>query len=792
MAVIENRFVCDLSKPVQAQALKGNVFSLDNAGSRISVLIYNNGQPATISGSITANCILPDGSTVNVNGSLTTEGDGSKAYVDIPQSCLLITGILKIAVKCTSSGVITTLAAIVANVYMTKTDNVITPSQQIITDWNAEISAAIAMQDAAIATQDGKIADLKSALSAETYNLWTGDPSYSFTRRERIYIDLPAGTYTISAYVTTDDTSYTKSVVVFCDSNNNEIETVELDRSTQAYTSFTLSSAITYVWLYSVKKTTSTGIDATYANIMIYTGTSEKAYVPHICAADYISRLKNNEQDDEIEDITNTIGSTPMGTTANTVTGAIAEHTGEIDVQGAVLNKVSEETYNIWTGNPTYSFTRRERVPVSISAGTYTVSAIVITNDTSDTESSIIFTDGDGVTIGSAQLKRGYRNYSTVTLASAVSYVWLYSVKTNTSTGIDATWSNIMISSGSDEKPYLPHLSAIDAEARLVTNRNEVPSYYRSHIDSKIATILANMERVGRHGFTFVFITDPHWDKNYHNSPVLIHEIMEKVGINDVICGGDVIGEGTKAYAENLMLDFINSFKSYGITFPVCYGNHDGNWNPSGDQREHPERKLSENEVWALIESQYDKHPVIYISDEGFNFYIDYPNTNTRVIFLDTGDTRTIEGHDTPGLYFTDWEMYADALMDAGNKNIIVMPHAPATNAIGKTLCKIANKYNARESYIGEELTYNFANATGHVYIVIGGHSHEDNSSTPETGGISWVISDSDSTRTNSGIEPTPGTINEQAFDVVTVDYETGVSYFVRIGRGSDRTIPST
>ena len=158
MAVVENRFVCDLSKPVQAQVLKGNVFSLDNLGSRLSVLIYDNGQPANISGSVTANCILPDGSTVNVNGSLTTENGGSKAYVDVPQSCLLLPGILKIAIKCTSSSVITTLAAIVANVYMTKTDNVITPSQQIITDWNAEISASLANQDA-------EISDLKSALT---------------------------------------------------------------------------------------------------------------------------------------------------------------------------------------------------------------------------------------------------------------------------------------------------------------------------------------------------------------------------------------------------------------------------------------------------------------------------------------------------------------------------------------------------------------------------------------------------------------------------------------------------
>lgn len=168
MAVVENRFVCDLSKPVQAQALKGNVFSLDNLGSRLSVLIYNNGQHATISGSITANCILPDGSTVNINGVLTTENGGSKAYVDVPQSCLLIPGILKIAIKCTSSSVITTLAAIVANVYMTKTDNVITPSQQIIDDWNAEISSAIGTQDAKILAIETEIGNTALPTTAQT------------------------------------------------------------------------------------------------------------------------------------------------------------------------------------------------------------------------------------------------------------------------------------------------------------------------------------------------------------------------------------------------------------------------------------------------------------------------------------------------------------------------------------------------------------------------------------------------------------------------------------------------
>ena len=92
MAKITSWFNCDLQGAVKVQTLEGNVFSLDNLGSRIGVRIFDNGAKATVSGSATANCILPDGSTVNVNGTLTTVDGQSVAYVDIPQSCLLIPG----------------------------------------------------------------------------------------------------------------------------------------------------------------------------------------------------------------------------------------------------------------------------------------------------------------------------------------------------------------------------------------------------------------------------------------------------------------------------------------------------------------------------------------------------------------------------------------------------------------------------------------------------------------------------------------------------------------------------
>ena len=201
--------------------------------------------------------------------------------------------------------------------------------------------------------------------------------------------------------------------------------------------------------------------------------------------------------------------------------------------------------------------------------------------------------------------------------------------------------------------------------------------------------------------------------------------------------------------------------------------------------------------MWALIEAQYDKYSPIRFNDWGINYYIDYPITNTRLIFVDTGDTRDVDG--TSGIFYTDYEGYADALMQSGNKNIIIIAHAVDTNSIGTRLCRIANHYNNRALCETSYLTYDFSEATGHVYVVIGGHGHVDMMATPTEGGISWIMTDCDALISHTttievdgeevDFSPVIGTVTEQAFDVVTVNFNTGITKCVRIGRGVDRQI---
>ena len=141
MAVIETWFNQDLQHPVKARYLDGNVFSQDNQGNLIGVNVYNNGSPASLTGTVSANVIRADGATVAVSGMLA----GNKASVVLPQSAYAVPGVISIIIKLTTSGVITTLCAIVANVYQSTTDTIVDPGTIIpsIESLIAEINAAI-------------------------------------------------------------------------------------------------------------------------------------------------------------------------------------------------------------------------------------------------------------------------------------------------------------------------------------------------------------------------------------------------------------------------------------------------------------------------------------------------------------------------------------------------------------------------------------------------------------------------------------------------------------------------
>ena len=123
MARIESWFDQDIKKPVKVHHISGNVFTQDNLGNLIGVRVFDHGEAVTLSGSVSANVIRPDGGTVAVEGSLSE----NTASVTLPQAAYAYPGMIAVIVKLTSESVVTTLCAVTAIVYRSTTDVTIDP-----------------------------------------------------------------------------------------------------------------------------------------------------------------------------------------------------------------------------------------------------------------------------------------------------------------------------------------------------------------------------------------------------------------------------------------------------------------------------------------------------------------------------------------------------------------------------------------------------------------------------------------------------------------------------------------
>ena len=146
MARIETWFNQDLQEPVRLRYLDGSMFSADNKGNLIGVIVTDGGNAATLTGSVTGYCILASGLSIPVAGTLTN----NKASIVLPDTAYAGPGLINIIIKLVGSGFTTTLAAVVSNV-IGLGEVVESPSQATIDQWEAQINATIsALQTGAV------------------------------------------------------------------------------------------------------------------------------------------------------------------------------------------------------------------------------------------------------------------------------------------------------------------------------------------------------------------------------------------------------------------------------------------------------------------------------------------------------------------------------------------------------------------------------------------------------------------------------------------------------------------
>lgn len=154
MALVETWYNQDLHSPVVVHHLQGNVFSQDNQGNLIGVHVFEDGDPATLSGTVTAYVVRADGATVPVNGVLS----GNTCYAILDSACYEVEGTLSIVIKLAGGGSTTTLCAVVAYVYKSVTDTAVDPGTII-----PSIEDLIEAIDEAVASIPSDYSDLSNA-----------------------------------------------------------------------------------------------------------------------------------------------------------------------------------------------------------------------------------------------------------------------------------------------------------------------------------------------------------------------------------------------------------------------------------------------------------------------------------------------------------------------------------------------------------------------------------------------------------------------------------------------------
>ena len=326
--------------------------------------------------------------------------------------------------------------------------------------------------------------------------------------------------------------------------------------------------------------------------------------------------------------------------------------------------------------------------------------------------------------------------------------------------------------------------------------REQVPTYYNEHLSTKIGVIngLKNDNAI-----QFSFATDYH-EGTYNNAGTLrsvITEVIRGTNANIVFNGGDTWSSGTSAIdtktARDRLIDGVNNtIPDTECDWFFVLGNHDtgldylvqdGNTQTFGPY-------FTTKVFQYLMGGNLSGNDIIYDPNStDMCYYMDKDNFRFIVLNNDLVTEGASESQ------YNTLKFLSKALLSANGKTIIIITHKLCNNQgvfyNGASLVgQMVVNYNARTTYqLATNQIARFANCTGKVACLIGGHLHEDYSTTLSDG-TPVIIT----TSTNAGAGEDMGetrtrdTYLENAFDVFTVNSSTKQIKATRIGAGSDRT----
>ena len=421
--------------------------------------------------------------------------------------------------------------------------------------------------------------------------------------------------------------------------------------------------------------------------------------------------------------------------------------------------------------------------------------------------------------------KNRISNITTKTAFTTSSNAKYVRVSQNVSKGAAAQWKNLMLVTSDvaetylgTQKDYVPYLYKIvinDLKTRTevleektehlnskidsvesnntssgiayILRKNEIPSYYieqpsepssfddMEYLESKIKSVPN-----GKH---FIFITDPHYPANQNHSIPIISYIANRMNINAVLMGGDILDrEDTKYKGANALSEYTSEMLSAlsGKTYLPVLGNHDVNTaNTSGwtDKQLETvtipynyvyERMFSSLEGMAIVDDA-SKMDTIGLTNDALeevknymklHYYVDDNVNKMRYINLVTGTTNSgiikkIFGLSNSSELLLQFDWLYDALMSVpSDYDVVLCGHAmitwgatasPESDQVKSYCLKICEMLSALKTkgsctvnndktnayltsyYTSGNHDYDFSNANDiGTIVVLGGDTHWD------------------------------------------------------------------
>jgi len=339
-----------------------------------------------------------------------------------------------------------------------------------------------------------------------------------------------------------------------------------------------------------------------------------------------------------------------------------------------------------------------------------------------------------------------------------------------------------------------------------VNDYRAIPGYWNEHLEEKIARIHALQQEACTDGTSFGVIADFHFTVNCLHSPAMMEKVLTECSIPYFFLAGDFVSGMGMVTPENLINEIVTVrrlFNRIEDKMLVAQGNHDPAYStvPGHGYGE----SLTHEQVYEYMfrfQTQYSNRT---FGPGGTYFYADDAANKMRYIVLDS--------HDTPN----------DDLLEDG------LPVYPKMTSLGfrqeqiswfanvalkvpasdwtVVLCTHETVIGDNEVYFNRDLVlglidafrkhtafegtsscskplYNasvsadFTGAGGNFAVWVGGHTHRNLEQHPN--GILLLTTASDSFNAI-------GTIEEQAFDIFTINKKTHKLYATRIGRGESR-----